>query len=341
MSAPVAKAVKSSGTAADRPATIRPELAVLGGDPAFPVAAALRRAGANVLDAEPPPEGTSDALAQRYGFGLASVRAGRLDSLGLMRNLVEEALTDRQPRHLFWTQPDGQVIDGFRAAIDPQGLPDLAAASSYRKAHLAALRRVLTSAPILILCLTRTGAMVDPADGSAFPEPPPGTVLPPSANLAAHAPDPAELDADFATLHGILQAANPGLRLRVVVKPAGSDPVASRDEATLRACASGWAGRFPSVSADPLFDHLLDRTLHSTSGSGDDSAIFRVLVGLAEGADLAVLLGAGPASAPSPSPPQLDKAARRERRKLRQARRQKSKKDSSVVCEDELLEAFS
>jgi hypothetical protein len=339
-SAPVAKAVKNSGTGEDRPVAIRPELAVLGGDPAFPVAAALRRAGANVLDAEPAPEGTSDTLAQRYGFGLASVRTGPLDSIRLMRHLVDEALADQQPRNLFWTQPDGQVIDGRRAAIEPQGLPDLATASSYRAAHLTALRHVLTTAPVLILCLARTDTLLDPEDGCAYPKPPAEAVLPPGISLATHRSGPAELDADFFAMHATLIAANPGLRLRIVVKPAGPDPAACQDEATLRACAAGWAGRLSSVSTDPIFDHLLDRALRNTAAGQDNGALTHVLVGLAEGADLATLLA--PASAPEPLPPQMDdKAARRERRKLREARRQKPRKDGSVVCEDELLEAFS
>lgn len=133
----MAKADKDSGPANPGPRMTGRGIAVLGGDAAFPLASLLRRTGVEVLDADPPPEGISATLAARYGFGHASLRAGRLDHLRQVRQLVEAALSDWRPRNGVWLQPDGSLIDGLRATVDPQGLADPAAARAYPDAHLA------------------------------------------------------------------------------------------------------------------------------------------------------------------------------------------------------------
>lgn len=312
-------------------------IAVLGGGPGWSVAQRLRLLGVAVMDAEPPPAQTPEQLAEKYGFGFASVRAGRLAHLGHARQVVEAALAGRSFPNAFWTQPDGSVLDALRVEVDPHGLPDRTAAEAYRQAHLATVRRLVLRAQVLILCPITLRSWRDPADGTLYPEPSAG-VTTNGLQLTDSRSTPEAVDADFAALHALLKSANPALRLRLVIRPSGTDLAACADEAVLRALAGRWVERFSDVSADPVFDHLLDRAAQIEAGSGAAQSAGAILSGLLNGAELGQLLS-GAVAAPAPTAP-LDKAARKERRRNREAKRQKAK-SGSVVCEDELLEAFS
>lgn len=314
------------------------ELAVVGGDRSWSVARLLRRAGLAVIDAEPPPAQTPEALVERYGFGVASVRGGRLGHLRQVRQLVAEALNGWQPQHAIWAQPDGTVVDGLRADLDPVGLPDRAAVKAYRAGHLAAVRHVILRAQVLVVCPATLQGLLDPADGTIYPVPPASVALPGEAALVPYRSTVEEAEADLVALLADLKAVNPGLILRVVVRPAGADAAACEDEAVLRALAAEWQGRLAGVEADPLFDHLLDRAALVEPGSERAMRLGGLLSGLLRGEDIVDLLV--PGAPPPAAAPAMDKAARKERRKNREARRQKQK-GSSVVCEDELLEAFS
>jgi hypothetical protein len=308
----------------------------------------LRRAGIEVLDVDPPPEGISATLAARYGFGHASLRAGRLDHLRQVRQLVEAALSDWRPRNAVWLQPDGSLIDGLRATVDPHGLADPAAAHAYRDAHLAAARRLFTTARVLILSPSTTTGLFDPDDNCLYPDPPETVTLSEGLRLSRLRATPEDLDADFAAIHATLRAHNPDLHLHLMIRPAGSAHQACEDEAILRSLAASWQIRLPGVTADPLLDHLLDRFTAEADKGRDIPGLGHLIAGLLTGGDLASLLAA-PAQIQTdltgaPAGPVADKssgkAARRERRRNRDARRQKGK-SGSVVCEDELLEAFS
>jgi hypothetical protein len=317
------------------------EIAVLGGDRSWSVARLLRQAGLTVIDAEPPPAQTPAPLAERHGFGLASVRGGRLGHLRQLRQLVEAALGGTGPRAVGWPQPDGTVVDGLRADVDPCGLADGAEVAAYRAAHLAAVRHVVLRAQVLIICPATLSGLVDPADGTVYPTPPAGVALPGDAALVPYRSGDAEAEADLVALLASLKAVNSGIRLRVVVRPGGADPAACAEEAALRALAAGWSQRIAGVAADPVFDHLLERATEVEAGTDRAQRLGAVLAGLLGGDDLVDLLSPeGLAQGAVAAAPPLDKAARKERRKNREARRQKQKAPS-VVCEDELLEAFS
>lgn len=309
-------------------------VAVLGSGPDGSVAGILRRCGLNVLDAEPGPKQLSDSLAARYGFGLASVRAGRLGNLRRIRQLVEEALTGRRMAHGLWLQSDGTVIDGARAECDPVGMPDVAAATIYREAHLEALRRLLSATRTLVLPLWTVAGVSDPSDGTVFAAAPSTVQVPKSLKLKAHRSDARGLDEDFAALHAVLKAVRPDLLIRVVITADPSDPDSSQTEALLRAVAAGWPKRFADVAVDPILDHLLGHLSEEETVGKLGGIVARLF----RGAQLVDLLETGGTSAPALVV--VDPAARRERRRKRREKRAGTD-TAAVMCEDELLEAFS
>lgn len=312
-------------------------MAVFGGATDRPLAPLLRRAGIEIADAEPPPAEIRPALAARYGFGRASARTGPMGHLREVRQVLDAAISGWRPQHGFWQQTDGGWVDGLRPGIDPAGLPDLTTAEAYRAGHLAALRRLITTTPLWIIGLSTLTGLVDPADGTVYPEPPDGIRPPPGAGLVRRASQPDALDADFAALHATLKQQNPALRLRIVIC---ADP-ASEEGATLRRHAITWSRQFADVASDPVFDHLVDRLAGLPDNSLDAPRLGAVLLGLAQGGDLLDLLSQGPqTTATSPKTDTADRAARRERRRKR-AERRETERSPSVVCEDELLEAFS
>ncbi|ETD91164.1 hypothetical protein [Rhodobacter capsulatus] len=312
-------------------------LTVLGGDPAF--SQALRRGGARLDDAEPGPKQASAALLAQFHYGLASARAGALGDVRLIAQLIAAARGEAQP--VFWPQPDGTLVDAARPEVDPAGLPDLATATAYRQAHLTALARLLTEAETLVLPLGTPALLADPDGGQVFPRPPATLLAPdwPEARTTAR-----DLDAGFARLWAGLQALNPALRLCLIVLPAppGARAETRASHALLAARAADWARGTAQVRHDPVLDALVGRLL-APGGEADADRLASLVVRLCGGADLLDLVaGAAPdADTPDAATDRKRRAKDPERRARRKARAEARGKTAKVMCEDELLEAFS
>lgn len=316
-------------------------LSVLGGDPAL--SQALRRGGALVADAEPGPKQASAALLAQFHYGLSSARAGALGDVRLLAQLIAAARGEAGP--VFWPQPDGTLVDAARPGVDPAGLPDLATATAYRQAHLTALARLLAETETLVLPLGAPALLCDPASGQVFPRPPAGLHAPdwPEARMSAR-----DLDAGFARLAEGLEALNPRLQLCLIVLPAPSGARAETraSHALLAARAADWARDTARVRHDPVLDALVGRLLAPGGAAADPDPLAALVVRLCGGADLRDLLAQGaapPAAAVEAATEGKQRTKDPERRARRKARAEaKGKgKAAKVMCEDELLEAFS
>lgn len=329
---------------AEAEAPLSAAVAVLGADPGFSLARLLRRGGLAIADAEPAPKQASEALACRFHFGLASARAGTLGEVRRIADLLAQARSLVMPESGFWPQPDGSFVDGWRPEVDGAGLPDLAKARAFRRAHLGAVAQVLTTSDTLVLPLLHVTALRDPATGSVFAEPPPGVAHP---DPPRHRAEAADLDAAFARLHAEAQAAHPGLRLHLVVPPARpEDPAETRAARDLLAAqAALWARSFAGVRHDPVFDALLGRAAALPADHPELDALASVLARLGAGADLLEIVAgsAAPLAAPAPDAGRQRRQKDPERRARRKAKAEAKGKGAAakVMCEDELLEAFS
>jgi len=326
-----------TGGRAARSGSAETGLAVLGGDAAFSLTQLLRRAGLAVRDVEAAPKQVSEALAARFHYGLASVRAGRLGEVRLLGQLVAQAFSLAVAPKSFWKQPDGTYVDALRPEVDPVGLSDLVQAEAYRRAHLEALAGLLRSAETVILPLDRLTALRDPASDMLYPRPPEGVRVP--KTLKPHRASAADLDAAFGALHAGLS--RPGLTLWLTV-PAG--PGAEDDAlGLLQARASAWAGQFEGVRHDPVLDALIARAAALPADHPDTARLGALIARLLGGEDLLDIVAAGPAPAAVPEREKREKdPERRQRRKEKRAREKaQGGETAKVMCEDELLEAFS
>jgi len=317
--------------------TIR--LSLLGADPALPLAQALRRGGAALADAEPGPKQASAELLARFHYGLASARAGRLGDVRLIAQLFEEVAT--RPAPLLWPQPDGTQVDAARPEVDPAGLPDTAAATAYRAAHLDALAKLLGETETLILPLSAPPLLCDPQSGRVAPRPSKGVIAPdwPEARCTAK-----ELDAGFARLLSALTTLAPKAVLRLIVlpAPAGASSEMRAAHALVAARAAAWARSYERVAHDPVLDALVARLATLPTDGSDFDRLATLIVRLCGGADLLDLVE-GTAAPHTPTAGRRERQKDPERRAKRKAKAEArgKGKTAKVMCEDELLEAFS
>ena len=147
-----------------------------------------------------------------------------------------------------------------------------------------------------------------------------------------------------------LEALNPRLQLCLIVLPATSGARAETraSHALLAARAADWARDTARVRHDPVLDALVGRLLAPGGAAADPDPLAALVVRLCGGADLRDLLAQGatpPAAAAAAEAATEGKRRtkdpeRRARRKARAEAKGKGKA-AKVMCEDELLEAFS
>lgn len=306
-------------------------VAVLGGDAVWPLAQILRSGGVVVLDGEPAPKQVEPALAARYGFGAASVRAGTLGNLRLVAQLLRRA--EGQGGPVVWTDADGKPRDALRAGVEPAA-ESVAEVEANHQAHMSVLRAVLAQASLLVVPL-RDVALVEDAGGTLLAAPPPGMTPPKGGKVKAAAK---KADADGQAMDeimAILTRLRPGSQVRLVVLEDGAKAGA------LRALAAECAARVAGVLYDPLVDALVLRARGEGEPGRYAAALGRV-IGLADVLEglVSASVTASPVAEVAPDK-QRDKADKRARKEARAQRKARAGAEARVVCEDELLEAFS
>lgn len=338
-------------------AVARPRIALFGAVGGLGLAEHLRAAGADVLDHEPAPQGASDALARRHGYRRLSARTGDVGCLSALVEVLRLARGGSLPADWIRTGADGRLRDGFRVGVDPDGFEDADEVLFLRHAHHAALLSVLRDADVLILILSGEGCLVDPKHGTHYAYAAGSGAEPRAkAGLAHVFPDLMQLNDDFLALRGLVADINPGLMLRLALLPMEVDPGAAakdlsghlpvlRQLSDLRVLMAHWSAAFADVSYVPIWELC--------TGPLEQAGLFKSVSGeLAPegGARVASLcLGSSPRedvviAAPMPAAPDdpEDIAQKKARRAERRAKRAaKGAASASVICEEELLEAFS
>ena len=84
------------------------------------VGRALRDAGMNVLDAEPPPLACPDPVARAYGFGIYSGRYGNIYTARQLAQLIADAQAGHVDPTAIWPRA-GRFHDALRPTIEPGG----------------------------------------------------------------------------------------------------------------------------------------------------------------------------------------------------------------------------
>ncbi|MDR6757855.1 hypothetical protein J2Y48_003152 [Mycoplana sp. BE70] len=134
----------------------------------------LRAAGYNVIDAEPAPNGITDAAARKFGWRTYSARYGNIYYAQQLLQLVEEAYGLFTPSEPVW-EKQGRYYDAFRPSVEPCGLSSPAEVKAHREEHLAAVREVVETANIFVFTFGLTEGWIHRESGTCYPTAP-GTI---------------------------------------------------------------------------------------------------------------------------------------------------------------------
>jgi hypothetical protein len=328
--------------------TIEPDhkIATAGSCFAQHIARNLRKNGFSVVDQEPPPPGMSDETSRKYGYGLYSARYGNIYTPRHLLQLAREALGRFKPSDHIW-ENNGRWYDAMRPSVEPDGFdrPDLV--PLHRSFHLKKVRRVLRSCDVFVFTFGLTEGWLHRASGTTYPTAP-GTIAG-SYDPAVHAFRNFsfnEVLTDFVDFRSLMKEINPGVRFILSVSPVPLTATVSGvhvlqattySKSVLRAVAGELYGMFEDVDYFPSYELVaspfsrgifFDPNLRSVNEAAVDH-VMRVFFSQHRPPETPVETTEEPADG---NPDNGDR-----KRRLKKARKAKG----NVVCEDELLEAFS
>ncbi|WP_232082039.1 GSCFA domain-containing protein [Arthrobacter sp. SO5] len=227
------------------------------------IARNLRLKGFNVVDSEPAPRFLNANTAEKFGFGVYSARFGNVYYVRQLLQLAQEAFGEREPSNWIW-EKDGRYYDALRPSVEPDGLDSPESVREHRQQHLAAVRRMVESATVLVFTFGLTEGWVDRVSETVFPTAP-GTI---SGDFDSDVFefknfDYAEILADFQELRLLLHRHNPELKFIVTVSPVALAATATDNhvlvattysKAVLRAVTGELARLYPDVDYFPSFE---------------------------------------------------------------------------------------
>lgn len=299
----------------------------------------LRRAGFNVLDAEPGPAVPPAAL-NAYGYGLYSARYGNVYTARQLLQLLQEAFKGLEPAHPVW-EKDGRFYDAFRPSVEPHGLPSEADVRSHRAQHLEAVRRLFSDIDVFVFTFGLTETWAAKSDGTVYPTAP-GTI--------AGSFDPETFEffnmryfdvlSDFRAVRKLLRALNPRIRFLVTVSPVPLTATASGQhveaastysKSVLRAvCGALWEVH-KDVDYFPSYEVIMTQTAHGRNfnsnyrtvrSEGVDQAMGLFMQAHGAGGAVAAPADPGGATSDPDSQGNLDES-------------------DELICEEALLDAFA
>jgi hypothetical protein len=325
------------------------------------IARHLRSHRFKVLDEEPTPQGLAPEVARSFGFGLYSARYGNIYTARQLVQLVEEALGLWQPTMAVW-EKDGRHFDALRPSVEPDGLESAEEVWLHRKQHLAAVREVLRKATVFVFTLGLTEAWVHKESGTVYPTAP-GTI--------AGSYDPEifafknftfdEIMADVLKFREHLRGQNPEARLLLTVSPVPLTATASDQhvlvattysKSVLRAVAGQLAAEYPDIDYFPSYEIIAgppsrgffyESNLRSVANEGVEVVMKAFFAEHALPKQATEAAAASQRRTLSREGEAATRDRRREARRLERELRHRDRKASkeAVICDEELLEAFS
>jgi hypothetical protein len=204
------------------------------------VGAAMKRAGLQVIDAEPALRGMPPETAKRFGYGTYAARFGNIYTVRQFRQLLEEMLGLFTPALHIW-EKDGRFWDALRPGVEPEGLASPAQVAEMRAQHMGALALALSQADVIVFTLGLTEGWEHRESGTAYPTAP-GTIageFDPDI-FAFRTYGVAEILEDFTAIEEMLAEINPDLKWLLTVSPVPLAATATDDHvlsATMRSKA--------------------------------------------------------------------------------------------------------
>ncbi|SDC07024.1 GSCFA family protein [Sphingomonas sp. YR710] len=201
---------------------IRPteKLATAGSCFAQHIARTLARSGFNYYVPESAPAGMGEEEARAKNFGTYSARFGNIYTVRQLLQLIQRAEGAFTPDDVFWTRPDGRLVDPYRPQIEPDGFADLPALVESRERHLDAVRTMIRDMEFFVFTLGLTEGWRSKYDGAVFPLAPGvagGEVNPERYEFINFSIQ--EIEADLFSVIDMLQVINPKCRIILTVSP--------------------------------------------------------------------------------------------------------------------------
>jgi len=300
---------------------------------------AMVRRGYNWLDAEPAPAKTDPELKKKFNYGIFSFRTGNIYTTELLLQWCQWAFGEVKVPNEVWTNPEGRFIDPMRPNIEPNGFANLDEMEMSREATLEAIRRGVKKAKVFVFTLGLTEAWRNIEHGYFYPMCP-GTL---------HGDFSSEKH-EFINLRypqikqplmqaiRLLRSVNPDLKFILTVSPVPLTATASgkhvltattHSKSLLRAVAGDIADEqadvdyFPSyeiITGFPFRGMFFEPNMRSVSDKGVEFVMASFFEALEKGRN------------------KRPKPASAKKSNLKETSFEKS---DEVVCEEELLDAFS
>lgn len=302
--------------------------------------------GFSVLDREPAPAPLAPDVAQTYGYGIYSARYGNIYTARQLVQLLRDSASGAIRVEDFWDR-DGEVFDALRPNVEPVGFDSREEAILHRRGHLSQVRALFEETDVFIFTLGLTETWENIATGTIYPTCP---------GVIAGSFDPAEYRflnqsypdvlADMIAVRDILKAINPAMKMLLTVSPVPLTATASGNhvlvattysKSVLRAVCGSLTGMFDDVDYFPSYELIASPVARGFFYEPNMRSINRNGVAMV----MAQFLSAHLKDDDGQALPEItklvddDRAARKNRRKGRRETKQ------DVVCEEELLEAFS
>jgi len=308
------------------------------------ISRALAGSGYSWLDAEPAPDCASEALKKKFNYGVFSFRTGNIYTTLALLQWCRWALGEEKVPEEVWRDSNGRYFDPFRPNIEPSGFGSIGELTESREATLLAIKNGIQNAKVFVFTLGLTETWRNIEHGYYYP-------LCPGTFQGTFDSDKHEfVNLRYPDIRSGMQQAiqlmkkiNPELKFLLTVSPVPLTATASGDhvltattnsKSILRAVAGDLAATrddtdyFPSyeiISSFPFRAMFFEPNMRSVSKKGVEfvmNTFFRAIEGSPKKA------GAGKNAATKKKAPSVSNHVT-------------STNNDDVICEEELLDAFS
>lgn len=305
------------------------------------IARQMRQRGYSVLDQEPPPPGLEGEQAKAFGYNLYSARYANIYVVRQLLQLIQEATGSFAPTDPVWRK-GSRFYDALRPSVEPEGLESPEEVRYHRDHHLAAVRQLINSVDVLVLTLGLTETWMH-KDGTVYPTAP-GTIAG-SYDSDSHVfknMTVSDIFDDLCAVRDFLMKIRPNLKILLTVSPVPLTATASGQhvlsatiysKSVLRAAAGQMYDTFDNVDYFPSYELIAS---HPSRGRAFEDNL-RTVTSKGVASVMSIFFNQHTLSTPSGAP--LQPLAETSSSNSTPEKTPRAKK-SSVVCEEELLEAF-
>ncbi|TNV70825.1 hypothetical protein FGO68_gene16165 [Halteria grandinella] len=305
------------------------------------IATQMRSRGYSVLDEEPAPAGLSLDLAKSFGYNLYSARYANIYYVRQLLQLLRESFGEYSPSEVVWTK-GGKFYDSQRPSVEPDGLDSPDEVLFHRAHHLAAVRRLIEKLDVLVFTLGLTETWLH-KDGTVYPTAP-GTVagsFDPSVHYFKNM-NASEVYNDLCAVRRFIMSINPKVKFLLTVSPVPLTATASGNhvlsatiysKSVLRAAAGQMYAEFDNVDYFPSYELIAS---HPSRGRFFEDNLRSVT---SKGVESVMSIFFKQHTLSGEDEKGVNLAAERKQAEAKKVESQK-KRGASVICEEELLEAF-